>query len=291
MPDSQNSNPYYINPSFENIILPATYASLTARAAEGWNPLLDERVRLDPYLCQLMKNAVDPNIDSEYLIIQQKQGGFDYENYLNNFYSSLSAMKGDGRVDFGQVWNAVKEDFVPRATTQIEIAQSGGCQVVDGYICDSDGNKIKEASLNCREGEEYLKTITVQEVTEYVTNFILTKRQESADSFINFLKLEYKANGWSLTSYFYTKTYFYYVEAFKDRVVFNTTTGLSSIVTDRNYFKYYQDQKEYVAQQLQIPLNVNDTWTLQINYSLPESVTAFSEAMLVNIPDYTLMGY
>lgn len=285
------SEPYYLNPLFESVPLPATYASLTAKALSGWNPLLDDRVLLNPYLCQLMKNAVNPNIDSEYLIIQQNPNGFDYENYLNNFYSQLSAMKGDGRVDFAQVWKATSEVFVPRATTQIELAQNGGCQVIDRYICDSDGNKIKEASLNCREGEEYLKTITGQEITDFVTDFIFNKRKDHSDAFILFLRNEYISKGWTLESYFYSKTYFYYVEASKDRIIFNTTTGLSSIYTDKNYFKYYHDQKEYISQQLQIPLNVNDTWNLILDYSLPQNITAFTEAMLVNIPDYTQFVY
>lgn len=272
--------PYYQNPFYDPDSLPSTFSSVTAIAPSGWNPL--ERFDLKPYLCQLMKNATNPNIDPVIRI--EQAGDFDYENYLNPYYVQLTAMKGDGRVDFYQVWDAVRTEFFPRVLTQIEIAQAGGCQIVDQYICNADGVKIKEASSTCFEGPEYLKPVSVQEISEFVNSYILRERQNEADGFIEYLRLEYKNKGWSLTSYFYSRTYFYYIEARKAKVA-----PLSGF--DVEYFRYYYDQKDYIATQLSIPLTQNNTLDLNIDPT-PSSVYAFVEALSIpEIPDYRTLVY
>lgn len=270
--------PFYQNPFYDPDTLPSTFSSITAIAPSGWNPL--EQFDLKPYLCQLMKNSTNPNVDP--LIRQEKQGDFDYENHLNGYYQQLSAMKGDGRVDFGQVWTAVGAEFLPRAYTQIEIAQAGGCQVIDRYICNADGVKIKEASSTCFEGDKFLKPITAQEIGDFVNTFIFVKRQEHAQGFVDYLNREYKSKGWNLTSYYYSQTYFYYIEA--SRTAVPPASGI-----EKKYFKYYHDQRNFVANALNIPLIQNDTLIFQLDPS-PSSVYAFVEALSIPaIPDYRLL--
>lgn len=259
---------YFQNSFYDISKLPATFSTLSAIAPSGWNPL--QRFDMRPYLCQLVKNATNPNVDPVIRI--EKQGDFDYENYLNPYYAQLSAMRSDGRVDFYSVWSAVQTEFFPRVLTQIEIAQAGGCQIIDRYICNADGVKIKEASTTCLEGSQYLTPVSTQEVTNFVNSYILTERQNHADGFVAYLRQEYKNQGWTLKSYFYSRTYFYYVEAKKG--------------TEIKYFRYYYDQREYVASKLNIPLIQNDTLDLNIDSS-PDSINAFVEALTIpEIPDY-----
>jgi hypothetical protein len=263
---------FYQNPYFNHTYTPATYESLSAiPALSGWNPL--ERFDYVPYLCQLLKTAnlnyVDPVIKIE------KEGGFDYEHFLDSYYAQLTAL-GEPRVNFGELWKQAGIDLLPRALTQIEIAQSGGCQVIDNYICDADGNRIKQASATCKEGDEYLKPITAQEIVEYATNFIQNKYNKHADDFAEYVKRNFIDKGWEVNLLFYDKMYIFYVEATKNRRQENE---------EREYLKYYQNSRKHVSDKLGIPITIKNGYFLENDN--PENFRKMiNHFVLPSIPNY-----
>lgn len=275
--------PFYQNPYFnQNYLLP-TYPSLSAlpAAKSGWNIL--ERFDATPYLCQLLKLANVPNIDPVVRI--ENENGFDYEHYLDSFYAQLSAMRSDPRVSFGDVWTEVSTVFLPRSLTQIEIAQAGGCQVINNYICNADGVKIKEASSTCKEGEEFLKPITSEEITNFVTNYIDERYNYYSDGFVEYINKNYRSQGWTIKLIFYSKIYFFYVEASK--VMTEVINGVNTQYTDKKFFKYYQDSKEYISEKMGIPITVNSGFTFNEE---PRNYGELSEAIVLDpIPDYRLL--
>lgn len=275
--------PFYQNPYFnQNYLLP-TYPSLSAlpAAKSGWNIL--ERFDATPYLCQLLKLANVPNIDPVVRI--ENENGFDYEHYLDSFYAQLSSMRSDPRVSFGDVWTQVSTVFLPRSLTQIEIAQAGGCQVINNYICNADGVKIKEASSTCKEGEEFLKPITSEEITNFVTNYIQERYNYYSDGFVEYINKNYRNQGWTIKLIFYSRIYFFYVEASKKYITL--VNKVSTEFTDKKFFKYYQDSKEYISEKMGIPITLNS------GFAFEEEIRNYgelSEAIVLDpIPDYRLL--
>jgi hypothetical protein len=275
--------PFYQNPYINQNFVPSTYPSLSAfpSATSGWNIL--ERFDATPYLCQLLKIANIPEVDPVIRI--ENENGFDYEHYLDSFYAQLSSMRSDLRISFGDVWNEVSTVFLPRSLTQIEIAQAGGCQVIDNYICNADGIKIKEASSTCKEGEEFLKPISSQEITDFVTNYIQETYNDFSDGFIDYIIKTYRSQGWTIKLIFYSRIYFFYVEASK--ITTRVVDGVNTQFTDKKFFKYYQDSKEYISEKMAIPIIVNEGFVFDEE---PYNYVELSEAIALDpIPDYRLL--
>lgn len=271
---------FYQNPEYNPQYLPKTFASLSAiPGPSGWNAL--DRFDITPYLCQLLKVANVPNVDP--LVLAQNEQGFDYENFLNSYFSQLSSIGANERVNFGQVWNAVSLEFLPRAFTQIEIAQAGGCQVIDNYICTADGTKIKEASSTCKEGIEFLKPITSEELESFIVDFIQNVYKNHSEAFVQYIKTNFLNNGWNIKLIYYSTVYLFIVEASRETT--QVINGENFTYTEKLFKKYYQDQKEYISSRLGISLtNITDL----IFDEIPQNYAALSEALLENpIPDYT----
>jgi hypothetical protein len=83
-----------------------------------------------PYLCSLVKRS-----DSDDDVIYSGDG-FDYDNHLKSYYKQLTSI-GDERVNFYEVWQYIEQNILPRAKAQIEVLQTGGCTIIDDYLCDS----------------------------------------------------------------------------------------------------------------------------------------------------------
>jgi hypothetical protein len=269
-------NPYYN----QNYTLP-TYSSLSAiPGLSGWNAL--NPFDITPYLCQLLKLANVPYVDPVVKI--ENENGFDYEHFLDSYFAQLSAIGANERVNFGEVWKAVSLEFLPRAFTQLEIAQAGGCQVINNYICNAEGIKIQQASSTCQEGEQYLKPITSQELQTFVTNYIQVKYNNHSDGLISYIKREFINKGWSVKLIFYSKVYLFLVEASKQATA-KDANGNDVSYTQKEFIKYYYDQRDYISQKLNIPITTRYTLTFDEE---PQNYVALSEAMLVDkIPNYS----
>jgi hypothetical protein len=263
--------PFYENPKFNQKYVPATYATLN----EWYEATKDKRTPADPlgfdpipYLCQLLKTANLPEV--EPVITMQSDKGFDYENYLSTYFKSLTSI-GDNRVNFYETWEEISKEYLPKVLTQIELAQSGGCQVVDGYICNKDGIKIKEASSTCKEGDEYLQPIVADDIINKTKTFVQQKRELSADSFITYIQKKYledKTTKWTLTLHSIDDIFVFYAQLEKDGEMetedFIVENGSAKSYYPKQYskktvkvceyLKHYQDTKLYVSEKLNVPI-------------------------------------
>jgi hypothetical protein len=151
--------------------------------------------------------------------------GVDFEKLyidLDSFYSV-----GDPRISIGVVLSSVITEIFPSALLQIELNRSGGCQILDNYICDSDGVKIKKVQIVCPEDYKF-ESITSENIVSKTLEIIDTGLLSHAEKFSNFLKDKEK-NGWTLSLHYYTNFYLFYARLQKENSV--------------EYYKYYQDTK------------------------------------------------
>lgn len=209
-----------------------------------------------PFLCEVMKLAGIDNIDS----ILHSPEPFDFSSLVLNF-SALTGV-GDPRISLGHVLSAGFEEFFPLALAQVEVIRSGGCRVIDGYICDSDGNKRKKMSTYCPPNFT-LTPITSQQIALRTSEIIIEKINDHASKFSNYIKT-FISDGWTPTLFFYEKYFMFYVKLVKNDKV--------------SYIKYYPDSKDLVANNLQLSINHR----LDSVFDSPEHYTA----MISEIPEY-----
>jgi hypothetical protein len=196
-----------------------------------------------PYLCSLVKRS-----DSDDDVIYSGDG-FDYDNYLQSYYKQLTAI-GDGRVNFYEVWKYIEQNIIPRANAQIEVLQTGGCTIIDDYLCDTaTGQKIKQFKNTCN--VSLSEPITFDEISNTVNTIIKVKRELHADSFIEYLKTNYIDKGWSVKLVYYSKLFIFYVELSKKQLIEGSETQYENLY---EVIKYYSDVKEYISEKLKVSL-------------------------------------
>ena len=211
---------------------------------------------LTPFLCEVMKLAGVDDIDPVLYLPES----FDYFNAVLNF-SALTGV-GDPRLSLGHVLSASFNEFYPLALAQVEVIRAGGCQVVDGYICDSDGNKRKETTIDCP-ANFTLTPITSQQIIDRTAEIIKEGFTNHAQRFVAYVN-QLKAQGWVPTLHYYTNYYMFYVKMTK------TNSYL--------YLKYYPDTRDIVSSLLNLTVN-NRSDAVFDNAS-------HYEAMAGIIPDY-----
>jgi hypothetical protein len=115
---------------------------------------------------------------------------FDYLKAVPGF-NTLSAV-GDKRYSLGHMVSAAFDKYLPKILLYTEIAQAGGCQVINDYICDSDGNPIQRVSSNCPDGD---LNIDPNEVISFVLDTYNKKKIEDIQSFVEFIRKNYINTG------------------------------------------------------------------------------------------------
>lgn len=210
-----------------------------------------------PFLCEVMKLAGVDNIDP----ILYSPDPFDFSSIVLNF-ASLTGV-GDPRVSLGSVLSAGFAKFYPLAVAQVEIIRAGGCQIVDGYVCDSDGNKKKQAIEICP--QNYTATpINAKDIQTFSAQYIFQEVDNHAKKFSNYLKT-LQADGWTITLHFYVNYYMFYVKATKGSGVL--------------YLKYYPDARTNLSDYLNIPVTFRTD-------SRFDSQDHFNAMMVASIPEY-----
>lgn len=209
-----------------------------------------------PFLCEVMKLAGVDNVDS----ILYSPEPFDFASVVLNF-AALTGV-GDPRVSLGHVLSVGFNEFFPLALAQVEVIRSGGCQVIDGYICDSDGNKKKEMSVYCPPNFTTIP-ITAEQVGARTAEIVYKGFNDHASRFANYIK-SLKNDGWTPTLYYYEKYFMFYVKL---------TKGDGNL-----YIKYYPDTKDVVASELglSIILRTDSKFDSEDHYN----------AMIETIPEY-----
>ena len=108
----------------------------TALFRDNSAKFLDPTFDIKSFLCEVLKLTDLPNVDP---VLKKPVEEF----YLQKTdYSGLTAV-GDPRVPLGLVLSAGFINFMPRNIVFSETMKYGAAQVINDYICDSDGNPIK----------------------------------------------------------------------------------------------------------------------------------------------------
>lgn len=232
----------------------------------GSATFLDPNYNILPYLCQLLQVANDETINP----VLATPPEFDITPFTD--FSGLESV-GDPRVSLGLSISATLINFLPRMITQTEVLQSGGSQIIDNYICDQDGQPIKESkvlpallSLNLsanqpfRYGaleippinvslEELLRPIVPEEIRNFVTTFVKNSRENYSDYFLSFLNTWFLFDErWKPSLHMYGNGGFFFVKLEFYENLTNREYQKSL------YLKYHEDQ----AQSLGCKLNLNE---------------------------------
>lgn len=239
---------------------PTCYPSNTAILDPTFFPVgsaaLSPNFNILPFLCQLMQVATNENIDPVLVPPQE----YDQSHHVN--FKGLLGV-GDPRWTTGKILSAGFIRFMPRIITQIEVNQAGGSQIINDYICDSEGNPIRQtltvpvmttvgtggvnilgydipSGLNY---EDLLKTVTQEEINFWVEEFIKEESETEADAFIVWLQYYYSTNdGWEYSLHSFKNPPFFYVKMMKR----NANGSIDRTV----YLKYWDNVQDYVGEQL-----------------------------------------
>jgi len=183
----------------------------------------------------------------------------------NNFKDS-----GDPRYPMNVAIKAMFDEFIPRQDAYNEVINAGGCQVINGYICNSDGVPVAKASISCTP-DINLNIITPDEVKDFVNTSFYGALKKEADSFVNYLQNNYTKSGWTVTLYDLIFLKHFLLKISKPN---NTTV----------YIKYFYDQKDYVSSSLQVPLIQKDIGEEFLSSN--EDGAAFMKALKAGPPIY-----
>jgi hypothetical protein len=212
--------------------------------------LFDRNYSVLPFLCDLLKHANDETISP--VLVEAPE--FDITPFTD--YTGLTGV-GDPRASLGATLESTLINFLPRMIAQTEVFQSGGTQVIDNVICDSEGQPVRNSttipallSLDLTGNkpyqygslsippitqtiEELLRPIEPQEVIDYVTEYIKAGKEEQVIYFARFITEYFLVNGWVPTLIAYDQPSIFLVKLVKDNQV--------------TYIKYFPDIKHQVG--------------------------------------------
>lgn len=152
-------------------------------------------------------------------------------------FSILSAV-GDKRFSLGHMISAVFSVYLPKIELYREVSQAGGCKIIDNYICNSDGIKIKQVTTNCPANvSNPLQIIQPQEIIEFVKTTYQNSVNNDINAFVNYLTVNFLNKGYTADVFVVNGFPFFYIEV-KNNI-------------DTQYFKYYYNE----LNQLCIALN------------------------------------
>jgi len=216
--------------------------------------VFDPNFDILPFLCQLLGAATNDSIDP----VLKMPDEYDMAKHVD-FTQLLNV--GDPRYSDGAILSAAFINFLPRMITQVEVKAAGGSQVINNYICDPDGNPIKESmtipvlttvgtgGINLYGYDipsglnevDLMKKLTAEEVYSFVNNYISSSVKINADYFIAYLQKYYPKNNWNYSLHAFKNPQYFYVQL--DNI--NNGTIVNSV-----YIKYHYDAQTYVAQTL-----------------------------------------
>ena len=186
---------------------------------------------------------------------------FDYMAMMPSF-ETLSGI-GDLRYSLGHMVSAVMQVYLPRVNVYTEVSQAGGCQIINEYICDADGNPIQKTSSSCPSNMS-MEIIQPQEIVDFVLTRYASKKQEDVDAFIesvteNYVKMGYQLELCLITDF----PYFVFVRMKK--------------AGDVKYVRYYYDDRDALSTGFNLPFTY-----IPKSDMTPELIAALS----LNVPLY-----
>jgi hypothetical protein len=243
---------------------------INSRLFPGNNPTTQEGFRR--WLQEVAKQATNEDADPVILPKKNKNGSyvnedgtpyteFDYMGAVPGF-DTLSAI-GDQRYSLGHMMSAAFEKYLPKIQLYTEIAQAGGCQVINDYICDSEGIPIQRVSSNCPDGD---LNIDPNEVVEFVLKRFEAKKQEDVDGFVQFVKENYIKYGYNAElNTLKDFPYVFFVKLKKGN--------------DTKYLRYYYDDRFLVAKGLGLQI-------IEVVFNLTSSDISMTNALRDPVPIY-----
>jgi len=193
-----------------------------------------------PFLCEVMKMAGIDNIDPILFFPEP----IDYSATVLNF-AALTGV-GDPRISLGHVLSAGFNEFFPLALAQVEVIRSGGCQVIDGFICDSDGNQKKTMTVYCPPNFT-TSPITAPQIIKRAKEIIFQGMNDHAQRFSDYIT-SLRADGWTDSLFYYPDYPTFYIKLVKEN------SKHIPITTLYKYLKYYPDSRKYVSESLDKPI-------------------------------------
>jgi hypothetical protein len=216
----------------------------------------------EKYLCYIAGLAGIENVEP----VLSNNIDFGYDRMVPDFLSLTGV--GDPRFSLGEMLSTVYGEFQLRTDLYLELQRDGGCQIIENYICDSDGNPIRELTYSCANLLNInldtslsannnipfinIPPIEATEVIEFVASKYGEAIQKDADRFISRIQNFYINQGWEIFLYTFEKLPFFYIKAVKDEedILLNRRTKTLK------YFRYHYDQKEYVSRGLNRQIRV-----------------------------------
>ena len=216
----------------------------------GSATFLNPNYNVLPFLCNLLQVANDETVSP--VLVEQPE--FDITPFTD--FSGLLGV-GDPRISLGAMMSATFIHFLPKVIAQTELLQAGGTQVIDNYICDADGNTIKQSqtipvllSLDLTGQKPYkfgaidippiqdpiedlLKRFGPEDVKDFVKNYFGKATKEHAKYFVDFINQHYIPAGWEIELKYIDYSKVFYVEM--------------SLQNKKIYLRYHHDVKEEVA--------------------------------------------
>jgi hypothetical protein len=167
-----------------------------------------------------------------------KNDPIDFPSYPTD--PSSFANTGDPRHPMDVAMKAMFDEFLPRQQAYQEAASMGGCKIINSYICDADGVPIAKATTNC-DPNINIEVIKPQEVIDFVNINYQNAIKAESDAFIDYIKTTYVNGGWTIHLYDFSFIKHFFVK-------------ITKLHSQNIFFKYFYDQKDYVSDQLGIPL-------------------------------------
>lgn len=252
----------------------------------------DPTFNILPFLCQLLKVADNDNIDP--VLIPPAE--YDMSKHVN--FSALTGV-GDRRYSDGAILSAAFIKFLPRIITQMEVGRSGGSQIINNYVCDSDGNPIKQSlttpilttasqggnilgyDIPKQDPNQLLTPLSMDEVFTFVQDYMNQQSHQHADAFIQYLKTHYNpSQGWSYSLHSFKNPPFFYVALDHKK---NKVTDYSV------YLKYYDNVQDYVAKQLSNIGFISSDASIDVRIGATFDNNAICRAFLTPIPNYATL--
>jgi hypothetical protein len=255
----------------------------------------------NPVLGKIMSKVENEEYDG---VLQRPSQEIDYRALMPDL--NAMSMIGDPRWSLGCAMQAVLQEFTPRVDAYKEMLENLGTQVVDDCICNDDGVKIAKASANlikvATDAASNNQPITLP-TTADISFYFETQKENAfrnhADAFINYINKCFPLDSWPIREAFFVSVGFFFIKISKyANTVLMTSTGpvnpdgsavtaspsLTAEDTSNKFFRYYPDQKDYISQQLGIPLINLEVFTVAMaNHRAAAD-------LLKNIPDYTKMS-
>ncbi len=198
---------------------------------------------LSSFACDILKALGLPNVNP----VLQEPKLFDYSKYTT-VLEQLSGT-GDPRWTMGAMFTDLLDNVIPHIVAQTEILQAGGCQIIDQFICDSNGKPIKSTSSSC---SGVPVAITNEYIQTYINEQLLAAKTNAANDFFTYIQNNFVNQQWTLAAYLLT------IPGLVGNIFYIAATKNTQV----QYLKYYPDQAEYITRQLDIPLTTIDTTSI-----------------------------